>query len=194
LPSYGLIVEGDADRQVFEHLVRKVNSPDAPIYPLVCGGVNRLMREFPALLQTFEYAHNGGPVDGALVIRDCDNKPGNIVLTQMREKLGARIYNFPRGVELCAVNKKLDSWLLADEGAINQVSRARRGKAITRVNETIEDITHPKERLQKKLSEAKLIYTSAVLGEIAAAINLEQLEYRVPSFASFKESVLKIYR
>jgi hypothetical protein len=191
LPSYGIVVEGEGDEQVFQHLIRKVNSPDAAIYCRVCGGVERLMKEFPDLLKTFEYAHNGEPVDGALVIRDCDNKSIEDVLNRMKEKLGRRIYRFPHGVEFCAIKRKLDSWLLADENAINAVCRRR---AISRVNETIEEITHPKERLQKLLGEAKVNYTSAVLGQIAAEMNLEQLEYRVPSFAPFKRSVLKIYR
>jgi hypothetical protein len=191
VPSYGIVVEGEGDEQVFQHLIRKVNSPDAAIYCRVCGGVERLMKEFPDLLKTFEYAHNGEPVDGALVIRDCDNKPIEDVLNRMKEKLGRRTYRFPHGVELCAIKRKLDSWLLADEHAINAVCRRRE---ISRVNETIEEITHPKERLQKLLGEAKVNYTSAVLGQIAAEMSLEQLEYRVPSFAPFKRSVLKIYR
>jgi len=194
LPSYGIVVEGDADAQVFEHLIKKVNSPNASIYCRICGGVESLMRKFPVLLKTFEYEHNGGPVDGALVIRDCDRKSPATVLAQMRERLGQRAYSFPRGVELCAVNKKLDSWLLADEAAINAVSRARQGREIARINETIEDITHPKDLLQKKLNEARLIYTAAVLGEIAAAVDLKQLEYRSPSFKAFQENVLRIYR
>lgn len=188
------MVEGEGDEQVFQHLIRKVNSPEAAIYCRACGGVERLMKEFPALLQTFEYAHNGGPVDGALVIRDSDNKSVMDVLNRMKEKLGNRTFRFARGVEFCVIRRKLDSWLLADENAINTVSQNRRGKTTARVNETIEEITHPKERLQKILSEAKLNYTSAVLGEIAAAMNLEQLEYRVPSFVAFKQSVLKIYQ
>ena len=194
MPSYGLIVEGDADKEAFQHLIRKANSPDASIYSLSCGGVERLMKEFPDLLRIFEYAHNGGPVDGALVIRDCDNKSEADVLKRMKERLGDRTYRFPRGVECCAIRRKLDSWLLADENALNTVSQARRGRVIARVNETIEEITRPKERLQRLLSEAKLNYTSAVLGEIAAAMNLEELEYRVPSFVPFKQSVLKIYQ
>jgi hypothetical protein len=194
LPSYGLIVEGEADKNVFDQLIRKVNSPDASIYPLTCGGVGRFMKMFPDLLLSFKYMHNGGSVDGALVIRDCDNKSAQDVLSRMQEKLGNRTYNFPRGIEFCVVNRNLDSWLLADERAINEVSRARQGRPVARVNETIEEITHPKERLQGILNEAKLVYTPAVLGEIAAAINLQDLEYRVPSFVSFKESVLRIYR
>jgi len=187
-------VEGEGDEQVFKQLILKINSPEAAIYCRPCGGVHRLMKEFPALLQTFEYAHHGGPVDGALVIRDSDDKPVSDVLDRMREKMGARHYRFPRGVELCIIRRKLDSWLLADENAINTVSRLRRGRLIPRVNETIEDITRPKERLQQLLSDAKLNYTSVVLGEIAAAINIEQLEYRVPSFTGFKNSVLNIYQ
>jgi hypothetical protein len=187
-------VEGDADKEAFQHLIRKANSPDASIYSLSCGGVERLMKEFPDLLRIFEYAHNGGPVDGALVIRDSDNKSVVDVLNRMKEKLGNRTFRFARGVEFCVIRRKLDSWLLADENAINTVSQSRRGRTTARVNETIEEITHPKERLQRLLSEAKLNYTSAVLGEIAAAMNLKQLEYRVPSFVAFKQSVLKIYQ
>src|SRR5437016_5679955 len=92
--------------------------------------------ELPALLKRFEFAHNGGPVDGALVIRDCDNNAPATVLSQMQEKLGRKTYSFPR-VEFCAVRRKLDSWLLADEKAITKVSR---GKPIPRINEAIEDI------------------------------------------------------
>ena len=189
MPSYGLIVEGDTDSQVFQHLIKKVNSPDASIYPLTCGGVGKLVQKFPDWLNAFERVHDGGPVDGALVIRDCDNKTPTMVLRQMKEKLGRKTYRFP--VEFCAVRRKLDSWLLADENAINKVSR---GKVVARVNEAIEDINDPKERLQEILNEVKLKYTAAVLGEIAAVIELEELERRVPSFKSFKESVLNIYR
>lgn len=194
MPSYGLIVEGEADKNVFDQLIRKVNSPDASIYPLTCGGVGRFMKIFPDLLLSFKYVHNGGGVDGALVIRDCDNKLAQDVLSRMQEKLGNRIYNFPRGIEFCVVKKNLDSWLLADENAINHVSRLRRGEPVARINATIEDIPNPKQQLQKILSEANLNYTPVVLGEIAAAINLQELEYRVPSFVTFKESVLRIYR
>ncbi len=193
MPSYGLIVEGEADQIAFGHLIRKVNSPQATIYPLVCGGVQRLMKEFPILLTRFEYAHNGGPVDGALVIRDCDNKAPAQVLESMRGKLDPQRYRFPRGIELCVIRRTLDSWLLADEDALNAVSQSRRGRRIARVNETIEDIDHPKERLQRVLTDAKLNYTSTVLGAIAAQINLDRLEYRVPSFGPFKRSVLQIY-
>lgn len=187
-------MEGDGDESVFRNLILKINSPDASIYSRVCGGVERLMREFPALLRTFEYAHNGRPVDGALVIRDSDNKELARVFEKMREKLGGKVYPFPRGVELCVVKRKLDSWLLADENAINIVSGRRGGRQIARVNESIEDIERPKERLQRLLSDARLNYTSAVLGEIGAEIDIAQLAYRVRSFAAFSESVMRIYR
>lgn len=193
MPSYGLIVEGEGDQHVFENLIKKVNSPDSAIYPLPCGGVGRLMKEFPALLKRFEYIHNLGPVDGALVIRDADNKSTEKVLAQMREKLQNKTYKFPHGVELCCVNRKVDTWLLADETAINEVSRLRGGKPVQRINQDLEDIVHPKELLQKILSAAKLKYSPAVLGEIAACVRLEQLETRVPSFKHFKRSVLRVW-
>ena len=186
-------MEGDGDRQVFESLIRKINSPEAAVYPLVCGGVSRLMKEFPALLKRFEYIHEGGPVDGAIVIRDSDGKPIDEVLARMGDKLRNRIYRFPRGVELCCVNREMDTWLLADEAAINVVSQARGGKRVSRVNGTLEDIVRPKERLQKVLSDAKLNYSPALLAEIASHIDLQQLEERVHSFDGFRQSVVRLW-
>ena len=197
MPSYGIIVEGEGDSEVFQRLIKRVNSPDAHIYPLVCGGVGGLMSEFPKLLRTLEHLHNGGPVDGALVIRDADNRPVQDVWNRMKEILGNRTYHFPHGLELCVVRRNMDAWLLADENAINTVRSSRhptRGRDIARVNDAIEDIPNSKDRLRQLLTQAGLIYTPAVLGEIAAAIDVERLEGRVPSFRAFRESVLRIYR
>src|SRR5205814_987703 len=124
-------------------LLPMVNSPDATIYSLACGGIKELIKQFPALLKRFEYIHNGNPVDRALVIADCDNKSIDEVFAQLQSRLGNRTYNFPQGVRFCVVRRKLDTWLLADENAINAV-REGKGKQIPRVNEILEDMMHPK--------------------------------------------------
>lgn len=193
MPSYGLIVEGDSDQHIFEKLIRRINSPDAVIYTRPCGGVGRLMKDFPSLLKSFRHIHGGGPVDGALVIRDTDNKSAEDVFAKMKDRLRNRTFNFPRGVELCPIRRTVDTWILADERAIDIVSQSRGGRQIARINEILEDIAQPKERLQRTLNDAKLNYSPAVLGEIASNINLEQLEGRAPSFKVFKQSVLRIW-
>ena len=190
LPSYGLIVEGDSDEGVFSQLIRRVNSPEASIYPLRCGGVGTLMKEFPVLLKRFEFAHHGGPVTAALVIRDGDGKATEEVLHQMREKLGNRTYRFDR-LELCVIQRNTDTWLLADHNAVNTVARSRNGRNVAEVNGTLEDIEDPKSRMRALLTAAKLNYTPAVLTEIAGRINLDTLTYRLRSYQPFQEAVLR---
>jgi len=188
LPSYGLIVEGDGDAEVFQKLLPMVNSPDAAVYPLICGGIKQLMKQFPELLRRFEYVHNGEPVDRALVIADCDNKSIHDVLSELQSRLGNRTYKFTQGLRFVVVRRKLDTWLLADEKAIN-AARQGRGQQIQRVNDVLEDLMHPKERLQRIMSAAKLIYTPATLGRIAENIDVAVLTDRVPSFRSFHIAV-----
>jgi len=189
LPSYGLVVEGEGDQRVYENLVPRIDSPDATVYCRSCGGVGRLMREFSALLKTFEYVHEGAPVDLAIVIRDTDMKPPALVMQKMREQLRNRRYPFP--IELCVVVRKLDTWLLADETAINAVARLRDGKVVARINEDVETIVDPKTRLQRTLTAAGLPYNPRVLEEIAQNANLQTLQYRSASFRQFEASVLR---
>lgn len=147
------------------------------------------MREFPALLKTFEYAHEGGPVDMAIVIRDTDMKDPNLVLQKMHEQLGGRRYSFP--IELCIVIRKLDTWLLADERAISAVAKSRGGKVVARINEDLEMMIDPKTRLQRTLTAAGLPYNPRVLEEIAQQADLKTLQYRLNSFRQFEAALLR---
>ena len=142
---------------------------------------------FPVLLDRFKHIHNGGPVDKALVIRDCDRKAVEDVRLEMERKLGDRTYPFP--VELCVVRRCLDSWLLADHDAISAVAIGRGGRRVGPVNQNPEEIQNAKERLMGLMAEARLPYTPAALGEISAIINLELLHYRCPSFRDFQTRV-----
>jgi hypothetical protein len=147
------------------------------------------MQAFPTFLESFNHIHHGGPVDKALVVRDCDRNSIDEVRQQMEKKLGNHTYLFP--VELCVVRRCLDTWLLADEGAITAVALQHAGRKVGPIQEALEEIDNAKGRLMRVLSSAHLPYSPGILGEIADLISLETLNYRVPSFADFRDRVNK---
>jgi hypothetical protein len=148
------------------------------------------MKKFHFLLQALEHVWQGGPVDKALVIRDADDKDPSAIETEMERRTQRMEYVFPRGVKLCVVRREMETWLLADAQAINIVAQNRGGRQIQEVQETLEDIHDPKERLTSLLSRAGLDYTDQVCAEIASHLRIDHLEYRCPSFRTFKQNVL----
>ena len=187
MPSFGLIVEGPGDVEAFSKLVPRTDTPGSAIHALDCGGKSKLMSIFPVLLDQFRHCHNGGPVDKALIIRDSDRRAMDDVLAEMERRLGNRTYPFP--VELCVVRRCLDTWLLADHNAVSTVALRRGGRAVAPVNGDLEEIQNAKERFMKMLSEGRLPYTPAVLGEIAEVVDLATLRYRLRSFTNFENMV-----
>lgn len=186
MPSYGLIVEGIYDTPVYQTLTHRLDSPDARFFTLECGGVGNLMKRFPGLLKSLEFVDGGNPVDRALVIRDCGNRLVADVEAEMRAKIAGIRYRFPRGVDVCAVRQETEAWLLADERAI---STAANGRVAGSVNGNLEDMTDPKERLLRILSQVKLDYLPSTLGSIAANADVEIMRYRLPAFRSFEQKI-----
>jgi len=189
-PSYGLIVEGDYDKRVFEELVRNLSRPDSVIVVRPCDGVANLNRLFPAFLHDLEYVQQGRPVDKALVIRDSGGKDAVELERDLERRIRNREFRFPQGVKFCIVNREMETWLLADADAISAVALARGGRAVPRVQETPESIVDPKDRLKRLLRQARLEYTAEVCAQIAQQGRIETLRYRCPSFRSFEERVL----
>ena len=188
--TYGLIVEGPYDKAMYEALIPRICERNVCFKTRSCGGVGRLMKSFHGLLRDLEHVVRGGPVDKALVIRDSDGKEPLAIRTRMEGKIDERGYAFPRGVKLCVVRREMETWLLADAQAINIVAQNRGGRQIQEVQETLEEIHDPKAKLRSVLSEAKLPYTEPVCAEIASHLRIDHLEYRCPSFRTFRQDVL----
>jgi len=188
--SYGLIVEGPYDIDFFRVIVARV-AANNPTIELLEGGGNALLRRFPTLLRRFEHIIAGEPVGKALVIKDADGHPVDEVEGIMANRLGNQTYIFPEGVELCGVQQEMETWLLADVQAINQVSTDR-GKrdGVPIIHGTLEEMFQAKERLRSALSRAGLDYTPPICAEIAAKADLERLRQRCPSFRRFEEKIL----
>ncbi len=119
MQSYGLVVEGDYDSGVFEEIIRKV-CPDAhETRVLIAGGSARVRKKFLGLLRGLEHVTSqGGPVEKALVICDADCKDPTEIEAQMKRSAEGRRFSFPAGVSFHVVKQEMETWLLADPGAM----------------------------------------------------------------------------
>ncbi|MCL4558676.1 MAG: DUF4276 family protein [Deltaproteobacteria bacterium] len=188
MTAYGIVVEGVYDVAALEELIKKCLSPDVDIIARPTNGVANLMKFFSAHLEDFRHAKRGGPVDKALVIRDADGKDPKKLESEMNSKITNR--NYPFEVKFAFAVQELEAWLLADEKAISQVTQSRSRKTVPRVNEAIEKIARPKEKLEDILSRADVRYTDAVAREIAKAADIATLKHRCPKFKEFYQAVL----
>ncbi len=184
---YGIIVEGNYDEAAFIEIIKKCISSDIKIISRPCGGRDHLMKSFPCHLKSFRYEKQGSHIDKALVIRDADNKDPEDLKKNMEGKIADRN---PFEVKFIIVVQELETWLLADDKAISKVTQARSGRTVSRVNENLESIVNPKERLQNILSDSGVPYTPAVAREIAKELDITVVEYRCPGFKEFHQAVI----
>lgn len=186
MPTFGLVVEGGSDEAALTELIRKCVAADTEVEARLCSG--SIMNKFPSMLEEFRRVKQGTYVDKALVIRDANGKdPGEIIL-RMEGRISNRHYPFP--VKFVAIVRELETWLLADHEAMSKVAVDYSGRTVPRVNESLEEILTPKERLKHLLAQAKVPYTAEVARKIAAATDIERLRYRCPGFGKFQEAVL----
>jgi hypothetical protein len=187
--SYGIIVEGNYDSAVYGALIRRLALPEAHIKPLPCQGKANVMKKFPGLLSTFKYEVGGNPVDMAIVIVDSDGKDPIEVEAKMQQKIQGRKYPFPLNVRFYAVPQAMDTWLLADVGAIDAAVQRRGGKRVTRSHDDPESLPHPKEWFRNLLTDHHATYTAPLCREIAEETDLQVLSQRCPRFRVFAELV-----
>ncbi len=181
--TFGLMIEGFYDVAVLKELIQKCASSEVEVIGRPCGPKGSLMKRFPGFLEEFRYIKQGSNVDKALVIRDADNKDPAELIERMQSKISGRTYPFP--VKLLVAVQELEAWLLADESAISAVTGKR-----ALIVQNPENLSDPKEKLKKVLSEAWISYTDEIARKIAANVKVETIESRCPSFQEFREAVL----
>jgi len=179
--TFGVVVEGVFDAAALPEFIRKCVGDDVEIEVRLCSG--SVMRKFPGVLEGFRHIRSGLPVSKALIIRDADTKNPDTLITAMQARYASRSYAFP--VEPIVIVQELETWLLADSAALTHVCN----RAVPTVQGALEAIVDPKVRLRRLLSEAKIAYTPAMARKIAAAITLESLAYRCPSFQRFRQAL-----
>jgi hypothetical protein len=186
----GLIVEGHYDAAVLETLARRVAQSPVTLYVRPCGGKQKLKRIFPGYLREFEHVHHGEAVEKALVVCDADQKPPDELRASLSQEIRNRAYWPAYKLHICIVRQEIETWLLADENAINSIAAGRGGQnRVTRVPGELESIADPKQRLHNLLSKVGLPATPEVYKQIAANVDLETLRQRCPSFREFEQAV-----
>lgn len=178
--TFGIVVEGIYDEQIIVALVNRIYSQRHHCLCRPAGDKIKLLKNFPKNLEEFRHKK----VNKALVIRDAHLKSVNDLCDRMKTKIRGR--NYPFAVKFYVVKEEIESWLLADEEAISKVIETR----VSRINEDLESMPRPKEKLKQIISQAKKVYTLEVAREIAAEARLNIIEYRCPTFRKFKQSVL----
>jgi hypothetical protein len=106
----------------------------------------------------------------------------------MQGKIMGRNYNFQ--VKFHVIKQKIETWLLSDEKAISKAISEDKERNVLRVNETLEDLQQPKEKLKKVLSKANATYTPETLRRIAEESDIKRIADRCPGFRRFQQSVL----
>jgi hypothetical protein len=189
--SYGLVVEGEYDKSILPEFVRRIVGAEVVVEVLVCGGRSRF-RKLPGYLRHLQHCRDGRSVDKVLVVQDCDQRPLQEVEERLRQQVPAWASCFPRGVQVHGVQQTIESWLMADEDAINSVRRGReaKGRDVLEIREPIEAMSDPKTRFKRMLSQAGLPYTPLVCRQVAAAVDLDRLRRRCLSFKDFERKVI----
>lgn len=178
----GIVAEGlpNSDAQIISELVKKI-LPEGPSFISRPGGSRgNVIKKYCGWLEEFR----NEKVDKALVIIDQDMSCLKALVEKLQEKIKGRKYNFQ--VKFHVIKEEIETWLLSDEQAISRVVE----RNIPRVNETLEDIQQPKEKLKDILSRAKATYTPDTLRRIAAESDIEHISYRCPGFQRFRQLVL----
>jgi len=187
---FGIVVEAERDAVVYSTLIRRIRTDVDNVLCRPCQGVAGVRSKFIGWLKHFQW-HSGHFVGKALVIRDSDchdSRATEDELAQILDKSGFQTeLTFP--VHFYATRCMVETWLLADEGAVNTVAR-QRGKSSSARPFTgpLEVPMDAKTPFRQMLSQAHLPADPAVYGAAAAA-DMERIQQRCPYFKRFIDCV-----
>jgi hypothetical protein len=185
--NVGLVVEGPTDEAAYPELIRKIRTDVETLQVRPCGGKSRLKGIFANFLGEF-HRNRAWQIETALVIQDSDCLPSQQVEDRLRLSFTASL--FPAlHVEFFAPKCDLETWLVADENAINRVSRERRKNTMVNAVEIQLEVSKAEELFSQQLSKAHLSPVPAVYAEIAKSLDIGRIAALCPSFRRFIEVV-----
>jgi len=186
--NVGIVVEGRSDLLTYPTLIRRIRDIDKH-QARECGGRFKLKDAFPYFLEEFQ-RNPAWQIDVAFVIRDSDCNPPQRIEDDLRKAFDESLFDFP--VEFFATKCDLETWLLADENAISQVSRQRgENKQVEPAQFQFESET-AKKLFRAQLSKANLRPVPDVYGEIAACMDLKRTAALCPSFRNFVDRIKRV--
>jgi uncharacterized protein DUF4276 len=189
--NFGIVVEGDQDSAAYPELIRKIRNDIENVLAEPCGNDAGLRSQFVGWLKHFQWNAQYS-IDKVLVIMDSDCSDP-LTWEQQLKQIYERSHFVPTfPVHFHATNCELETWLLADENAVRQVSRERgKNKQVDAIAGQLESYKDAKERFQKMLSLAGLPLTAPVYREIARCADIERIATRCPLFQQFVSKVLE---
>ncbi len=188
--NVGVVVEGPDDAAVYPVLIKRIDSSIERIYSRECIGRQKLKNKFVYLLEDFSRNPAAFNIRKVLVIRDSDCKDSAPIEQELQDIWAKSNVQPPFGLSFHATKCKLESWLLADEDAINTVSLRRGGRGgVPRGGVDLENFREADELYRTTLIQAGLQDTSAVMKAIAQEARLERIAGRCPRFRDFMEKV-----
>lgn len=188
---FGIIVEAERDAAVYSLLIRRIRSDLDEVLSIRCGGVVGIRRQFVGWIKNFQW-HSNLQIGKVLVICDSDRRDSQSVEAELDGILNQS--GFPTQLTLpvhfYATKCEVETWLIADESAVNRVARDRHEAGMAQaVTGDLETIIDAKSRFRRMLSQAGLPATPAVYEEVAKAADLNRIAERCPYFERFVESV-----
>ena len=186
--NLGVVVEGPSDRATYPVLIRRIRNDIGTLQVRDCGGRFKLKEAFPYFLEEFQRNHAWG-IKAAFVIRDSDCKPSQKIENDLSKTLDASGFMPNFSVNFFAAKCDLETWLLVDQDAINEVSRRRgKNKQVVPVQFEFES-EKAKEVFRSQLSKASLRPVPDVYRDIATSLDLDRVASTCPSFQRFISKV-----
>jgi hypothetical protein len=187
----GIVVEGEFDSGVYRALIQRIRPDVDLVLSQPCEGVAGVRTKFVGRLEYFQ-SRPDYHVEKALVIRDSDCHDSRVLedeLVRILDQSGFR-EKLTLPVHFYATRCMVETWLLADEGAVNKVARQRgRVRSARPVADPLEGATDAKKLFRQMLSQAHLPADKAVYAEVAAAADLDRIRQRCPYFQRFIDCV-----
>ena|SRR5438094_5869847 len=187
--TLGIVVEGQSDVSVYSTIIRRIRPDVNRVLPKPCGGASCVRQQMVGWLKNFQW-HAGHNVQKALIIRDSDCRDPQAVEDELAHTLSQSRFQPTFPVHFYATKCELETWLLADENAVNVVAeRRQKAPSANAVLGLLEGIRDAKERFIRMLSQSHLPAVPSVYGEVASSLDLDRVQERCPYFRKFVERV-----
>jgi hypothetical protein len=187
--NIGIVVEGPSDKATYPILLRRIRNDIGELQSRDCGGKSRLKRAFVGYLKEFNRNHAWN-INTALVIRDSDCKPPHIIEEELGGLLDDPGFGRTFRVEFFATKCQLETWLIADENAINQIASLRgERKLVGPAQFQFETDNRAKQFFLAQLSSVNLPSTTAIYKEIADRMDFDRVASRCANFQRFIDKI-----
>jgi len=186
---FGIVVEGDYDSSVYSAFIQRIRPDVDRVLARPCDGVAGLRKRFVGWLKDFQW-QSGYQVGKALVIRDSDRGESGALEDELARILKDKGFRATFPVHFYATRCVVETWLLADEEAVNKVAHDRdKPGSAKRIADPLEVKQNAKDLFRAMLSQVQLPADPMVYGEVARAARIELIRQRCPYFQRFVDYV-----